>query len=147
MGYNHAKEEKKFYSEWRKKLRLYKAEGMTLKQILVLYKFDKAELRSNRRFYEHCESIHYEETNPLFAEEMRIDSDSYDMNNWLTALPDGLRTQLEKIPAVYLKAFYLYRVCGYTQSEISPFLLKNQSTICRRIVQITETIDDFRKNA
>ncbi len=102
MGYNHAREERKFYTEWRKKLRLYKAEGMTLEQILVLYKFDKAELRSNRRFYEHCESIQYEENNPLFAEEMVIDPDSYDMNNWITALPDGLRTQLEKIPHVYL---------------------------------------------
>ena len=120
---------------------------MTLEQILVLYKFDKAELRSNRRFYEHCEPIHYEETNPLFAEEMVIDPDTYDMNNWITALPDGLRTQLEKIPHVYLKAFYLYRVCGYTQTEISSFLLKNQSTICRLIMQITEIVNAFRKNA
>ena len=73
--------------------------------------------------------------------------DSYHMNNWTKALPDKLRTQLEMLPEERLKAFYLSRVCGYTQTEISSILLKDQSTICRWIVQITEIVDDFRKNA
>ena len=72
--------------------------------------------------------------------------DSYHMNNWTKALPDKLRTQLEKIPAERLKVFYLYKVYGYTQTEISSILLKPQQTISRWIVQITEIVDDFRKN-
>ena len=42
MGYNHAREVKKFYKEWRRLLRVYRDLGMTYQQILVLYKYDKA---------------------------------------------------------------------------------------------------------
>ena len=68
------------------------------------------------------------------------------MNNWTKALPDELRTRLEKIPEERLKVFYLYRVYRYTQKEISSFLLKPQQTISRWIVQVSEIVDDFRKN-
>ncbi len=146
MGYNHAKAEKKFYREWREKLRLYKSAGMSMEQILALYKFDKAKLRSDRRFYEHCESIQYEETNPLFAEEAVSSPDNYDMNNWTAALPDKLCARLEKIPEEWLKAFYLYRVYGYTQKEISSILLKPRRTIGYWIVQVTEIVDEFKKS-
>ena len=146
MGYNHAKAEKKFYREWREKLRLYKSAGMSMKQILALYKFDKAKLRSDRRFYEHCEPLYNEENNPILAKGTVDDFDSYHMNNWTKALPDKLRAHLEKIPEERLKAFYLYRVYGYTQKEISSFLLKPQQTISRWIVQVSEIVDDFRKN-
>ena len=146
MGYNHAKAQREFYEEWRKKLRLYKVAGMSMEQILAIYKYDKTVFRSDRRFYEHCEQLYSEENNPILAKGTVDDFDSYHMNNWTKALPDKLRTQLEKIPAERLKAFYLSRVCGYTQTEISSILLKDQSTICRWIVQITEIVDNFRKN-
>ena len=146
MGYNHAKAEKEFYKEWRKKLRLYKVAGMSMTQILAVYKYDKAVFRSDRRFYEHCEQICYEETNPLFGEEMVVNLDTYDMTNWTKAMPSELRTQLEKLTQGKLKAFYLYRVYGYTQKEISSILLKSQQTISRWIVQVSEIVDNFKEN-
>ena len=146
MGYNHAKAQREFYEEWRKKLRLYKKAGMSMKQILAIYKYDKAVFRSDRRFYEHCEQLYDDENNPLLAKGTEDDFDSYSMDNWMKALPDKLCKQLEKLPAERLKAFYLYKVYGYTQTEISSFLLKPQQTISRWIVQITEIVDNFRKN-
>ena len=146
MGYNHAKAQREFYEEWRKKLRLYKKAGMSMEQILAIYKYDKTVFRSDRRFYEHCEQLYSEENNPILAKGTVDDFDSYHMNNWTKALPDKFRTQLEKLPAVYLKAFYLYRVCGFTQDEIAVILSKPQRTISYRIGKIAEILDNFSKS-
>ena len=146
MGYNHAKAQREFYEDWRKKLRLYKKAGMSMEQILAIYKYDKAVFRSDRRFYEHYEELYDEENNPLLAKGTADDFDSYNMDNWTKALPDKLCRQLEKDPAVYLKAFYLYRVCGFTQDEISVILSKPQRTISYHIGKIAEILNDFSKS-
>ena len=52
MKYNHAQAEKRFLAEWRIQFRIYRQNGLTLEQILPLYKMYKAELRSDRCYYE-----------------------------------------------------------------------------------------------
>ena len=57
MGYNHAQAKKRFLAEWRIKFRYYRQNGLTLEQILPLYKMYNAELRSDRSYYEQTEPL------------------------------------------------------------------------------------------
>ena len=117
MKYNHALAERQFRAEWRIKLRFYRKHGMTLAQILPLYKMDKAQLRSDRRYYEHTEPLD-DFQNDLRLAVMPVLA-TYDESNWVNALPENLAQQLAAMPSVWLRAFYYNRVQGYTQSEIS----------------------------
>lgn len=144
MGYNHAREVKKFYKEWRKMLRIYRDLGMSYQEILILYKFDKAVLNSDRRFYRYRSG--YDLTNNDMEFSYVQEFDTYGIDNWIDVLPLSLRKQLSKLPAVQLQAFYLYRICEYTQDEISVILCKPQQTISRWVVKIAEIIRNFQNN-
>ncbi len=144
MKYNHAQAEKNFRAEWRVKFQLYRQNGMTLEQILPLYKMDKAELRSDRRYYEHTEPLTDTEHDLRIAE-MPVYA-TYNETNWLDVLPDKLTQQLVMMPETWLRAFYYYRVCEYTQSEISVILSIPQRSISRYIGRIAEIIESFSES-
>lgn len=143
MKYNHAQAEKQFRREWRIKFRFYRENGMTLEQILPLYKMDKAELRSDRRYYEHTEPLTDMECDPRCAQMPVLAT--YDETNWLDAMPHKLAQQLSALPTERLHAFYFHRVCGYTQAEIAVIISKPQQSISRWIGQIAEIVDRFRE--
>ena len=144
MGYNHAREVKKFYKEWRRLLRVYRDLGMTYQQILVLYKYDKAMLNSDRRFYSYRSGLELTDNDLAFSYVPEFDT--YGIDNWTDVLPQPLRERLAGLPEVQLRAFYLYRVCEFTQDEISVILDKPQRTISMWIGKIAEIICDFPKN-
>ena len=144
MKYNHALAEKKFREEWRTKFRFYRTNGMTLEQILPLYKMDKAEMRSNRCYYEHTEPLTDAERNLRIAEMPVLAT--YDESNWLDALPDELEQQLSGLPDESLRAFYLYRVQEYTQREIAVKFHKSQVAVHFWIKQIAEIIENYKSN-
>ena len=137
MKYHHAQAERRFREEWRRRFRFYREHGMTLQQILPLYKMDKEEFRSNRRYYEH--TVPLDSAEPYLAElSVQIPYNEY---NWTDVLPDELQETLSVLPQERLRAYYYYKVCGYTQSEIAAYLSKPQRSISRWIVQIAEIID------
>lgn len=144
MKYNHAEAEAKFRKEWTAKLREYKAHGMTMAQILEIYKFDRAVFNSDRKYYKQCEALQYNDKDREYF--TITEFDTYNIDNWIDVLPDKLRSQLSKLPEIHLKAFYLYRVCGYTQDEISVILCKPQRTISYWIGKIAEIIKEFSKS-
>ncbi len=144
MGYNHAREIKKFYKEWRKLVRLYRDFGMSYQDILVLYKFDKAVLNSDRRFYRYRSG--YDLTNNDLEFSYVPEFDTYGIDNWTDVLPQPLREHLARLPEVQLRAFYLYRVCEFTQDEISVILDKPQRSVSRWIGKIAEIISNYQKS-
>lgn len=141
MKYNHAKAEAKFRKEWEKKLRFYKENGMTQEQIDSIYQFERDVFNSNRRFYEHCVGLQTEGYNLNLSVESIFER--YDADTWTDALDENLQKQLKKCKPVQLKAFYLYRVSGYTQDEISEILTKPQRSISHWISEIAEIIEKF----
>lgn len=144
MKYNHAQAEKQFRREWRIKFRFYRENGMTLEQILPLYKMDKAELRNDRRYYEH--TVPLEEIERDLQHAQMPELDTYNESNWLDAISIELAQQLSVLPAERLRAFYLHRVCGYTQAEIAVKFHKSQTAIFYWLAQIAEIIDSFKSN-
>ncbi len=75
---------------------------MTLQQILPLYKMDKEEFRSNRRYYEH--TVPLDSAEPYLAElPVQIPYNEY---NWTDALPDELQKALSVLPQSIKKKEY-----------------------------------------
>ena len=81
MGYNHAQAKKRFLAEWRIKFRYYRQNGLTLEQILPLYKMYNAELRSDRSYYEQTVPLTDAEHGLRVAEEPVLAT--YNEFNWM----------------------------------------------------------------
>ena len=144
MMYNHAKAEAIFRKEWDKEQRAFKAAGMSEEQIAAIYSYDRAVFNSDRRYYEHMDDIRFNDNNPKFGTEP--DMLLFSMEDWFEVFEPGLCEKLRVQPEIQLQAFYLYRVCEYTQDEISVILCRPQQSISRWIVRIAEIICDFQKN-
>lgn len=145
VGYNHAKEERKFWIRWTEKKSMYMKAGMTEEQINQIYEYERLEFNSNRSFFEH--TVSFSETNhslTLFYQENCLFSD---WNNWMQLIPENAYRKLCQLPEEHLKAFTLHRLYGYTQQEVSSILLKDQATISRWIGRIAEILKDMKNDA
>ena len=141
MGYNHGKAVAEFRMKWRRLLRYYRDKGLAYEEILLEYKEDKKSLKDDRRYYEHIADGELDENDPALASE--DDFTTYNEVNWINVLHEKLRVQIEILTKDHLRAFYLHRVVGYAEKEISTILHRPIQTISRWIVQIAEIIDNF----
>jgi len=144
MQYNHGKAWREFRKQWKEKERQYRQSGMTDYQINKIYAYDLMMFRSDRRFYEHCVDIQSEEYNEKLA--VTDEYFRHDVETWIEALDESIKQELKKRPKDQLRAFYLYRVDGYSQIEISSILLKSQRTISRWISEIADFLKKHRKD-
>ena len=53
MGFNYAREKRKFDKKWNEKERWYRKSGMSEDAIREMYKYDWSEFNSTRKFYRH----------------------------------------------------------------------------------------------
>ena len=139
MAYNHAKEEKKFKEEWKKNEHTYRECGMTDEQISLIKEYDERSFLLDRAFYRRTMLI----AEPESITEGKLDdrSDTYLEEYWTDLIDsDDKYLRLMKVPPVMRKAFYMYKVLGLYQDEISSELSIPQRTISRWIVKITEIL-------
>lgn len=139
MAYNHKKEEKKFKEELTKNERLYRENGMTDEQISAIREFDESVFRNNRAFYRR--SSLFSEA-PIISKGTLIDySDTYLEEHWIELIDsDEKYYRLKKVSPIMRKAFYMYKVLGMYQGEISSKLSIPQRTISYWIVKIAEIL-------
>ena len=139
MAYNHKKEEKKFKEELTKNERLYRENGMTDEQISAIREFDESVFRNNRAFYRR--SILFSDS-PIISNGTLIDySDTYLEEHWIELIDsDEKYHRLKKVSPIMRKAFYMYKVLGMYQGEISSKLSIPQRTISYWIVKIAEIL-------
>lgn len=139
MGYNHANEEKKFKEEWKQKEQLYRDSGMTDKQIAAIKTFDENMFNRDRAFYRRTMIVAEPESLTEGIPDDR--SDTYLEEYW-TELIDSEETYncLMAIPPIMRKAFYMYKVLGLYQTEISLKLSIPQQTLSYWIVKIAEIL-------
>ena len=139
MAYNHTKEEMKFKEELTQNERLYRENGMTDEQISAIREFDERVFRNNRAFYRR--SILFSDS-PIISNGTLIDySDTYLEEHWIELIDsDEKYHRLEKVSPIMRKAFYMYKVLGMYQAEISSKLSIPQRTISYWIVKIAEIL-------
>ena len=139
MAYNHAKEEKKFKEQWEQKEKLYRESGMTDKQISVIKEFDENVFKLDRAFYRRTMLL----AEPESISEGKLDdrSDTYLEEYWTDLIDsDDKYLRLMKVTSVMRKAFYMYKVLGMHQDEISSELSIPQQTISYWISKIAEIL-------
>lgn len=139
MAYNHAKEEKKFKEQWEKKEKLYLESGMTDEQISVIKEYDENVFKLDRAFYRRTMLL----AEPESITEGKLDdrSDTYLEEYWTDLIDsDEKYLRLMKVPPIMRKAFYMYKVLGMYQDEISSELSIPQQTISYWIGKIAEIL-------
>lgn len=139
VNYNHGLAEKKYKEEWQKKENQYRELGMTDEQIEALHEFDEREFKSDRAYYEKKVTLsETEEYNGEFIDETNSE---YLEEHWTEYIADSEKyQQLMNVPKDMRKAFYLSKVMGISQQEISSFLLIPQQTISYWIVKISKIL-------
>ena len=139
MAYNHAKEEKKFKEQWEKKEKLYLESGMTDKQISEIREYDENAFKLDRAFYRRTMLL----AEPESISEGKLDdrSDTYLEEYWTDLIDsDDKYLRLMKVTPIMRKAFYMYKVLGMYQDEISSELSIPQQTISYWIGKIAEIL-------
>ena len=139
MAYNHAKEEKKFKEQWEQKEKLYRENGMNDEQISVIREYDENAFKLDRAFYRRTMLL----AEPESITEGKPDdrSDTYLEEYWTDLLDsDDKYRRLMKVPLIMRKAFYMYKVLGMHQDEISSELSIPQQTISYWIGKIAEIL-------
>ena len=139
MAYNHAKEEKKFKEQWEHRERLYRESGMTDEQISVIREYDENAFKLDRAFYRRTMLL----AEPESITEGKLDdrSDTYLEEYWTDLIDsDEKYLRLMKVPPIMRKAFYMYKVLGMYQDEISSELSIPQQTISYWIGKIAEIL-------
>jgi len=139
MAYNHAKEEQKFKEQQRQNEQLYREFGMTDEQISLIREYDESTFKLDRAFYRRTRLL--AEPENLSEGVSDSHSDTYLEEYW-TELIDSYDKyrRLMKISPIMRKAFYMYKVLGLHQSEISSKLSIPQQTISYWIGKITEIL-------
>ncbi len=139
MAYNHAKEEKRFKEQWEQNEKLYHEIGMTDEQISVIREYDENAFKLDRAFYRR--TILLDELESLIEGKSDDRSSTYLEEYWTDFIDnDDKYYRLMKVPLIMRKAFYMYKVMGLYQSEISSKLSIPQQTISYWIVKIAEII-------
>lgn len=128
MAYNHAGEEKKFKEEWKRKEIEYRKFGMTDEQINAIREFDEKVFRADRAYYE--KTIITSEPENFDTPQTDEHSDEYLEENWTEFIEDTEKyKRVKAVPEIMRKAFYMNKVFGMTQQEISSKLLIPVRTI------------------
>ena len=139
MAYNHAKEEKEFKEQWEQKEKLYHEIGMTDEQISVIREYDENAFKLDRAFYRRTMLL--AEPESLIEGKFDDRSDTYLEEYWTDLIDsDDKYLRLMKVPPIMRKAFYMYKVLGMNQDEISSKLSIPQRTISYWIVKIAEIL-------
>ena len=139
MLYNHGAAQRAFEKEWKKKEKEYRELGMTDEQISSIREFDEREFKADRAYLEKrvplAEADEFRQTT---IDESVIDNIE---ENWYEYITDSEKKKgVRNVPAKMRKAFYLNKVMGLSQQEISSILLTPQQTISYWIVKIAEIL-------
>jgi len=139
MAYNHAKEEKRFKKQWEQKEKIYRESGMNDEQISVIREYDESVFKMDRAFYRRTMLLAEPENLSEGVSDSR--SDTYLEEYWTELIDSSNKYyKLMKVPPVMRKAFYMYKVLGMYQDEISSELSIPQQTISYWIGKIAEIL-------
>ena len=149
MGFNYAKERRKFEAEWKKLRREYKQAGMDAHAIEQLYLFDLKVFCSGRVYANHTQ-----QTPDLYIAENMTDHSSllkkfkslsvtfdetafHGRYAWIEAVEDPrLASLFQKLPQKDLELLTLLAIEGYTQEEVAKRWGCKQSSISERYKKI-----------
>lgn len=150
MGFNYAKEKRKFQEQWMHLRDEYKALGMSKETIQELYDFDLQWFRSQRQFRSHNQALPYDAINDetdyvkstLIAKfdtlKTTFDEAAFiGRLAWMDAIEDeALVDKLKQLSKSDLELLTLLAIDGYSQSDLERIGYEKQYIISRRLSKI-----------
>ena len=134
MGFNYAREKRKFDKEWNEKERWYRESGMSEDAILEMYEYDWREFNSTRKFYRHGDDNVNVES---IAEEDVDVIDKAFPEEWMELLDTpNLVRNVRKLPADYIEIIDLMVRENLTQEEVARRMHCSQQNIAKKIEKI-----------
>ena len=138
MGFNYAREKRKFDREWNEKERWYRKSGMSEDAIREMYKYDWSEFNSTRKFYRHGDD------NVNVESIVEEDGDSIDKTfseEWIELLETpNLVRRVRKLPADYIEIIDLMVRENLTQKEVAGRMHCSQQNIAKKIEKIRKLL-------
>ena len=138
MGFNYAREKRKFDKEWNEKERWYRKSGMSEDAIREMYKYDWSEFNSTRKFYRHGDD------NVNVESIVEEDGDSIDKTfseEWIELLETpNLVRKVRKLPADYIEIIDLMVRENLTQKEVAGRMHCSQQNIAKKIEKIRKLL-------
>ena len=138
MGFNYAREKRKFDKKWNEKERWYRKSGMSEDAIREMYKYDWSEFNSTRKFYRHGDD------NVNVESIVEEDGDSIDKTfseEWIELLETpNLVRKVRKLSADYIEIIDLMVRENLTQKEIAGRMNCSQQNIAKKIEKIRKLL-------
>ena len=138
MGFNYAREKRKFDKKWNEKERWYRKSGMSEDAIRKMYKYDWSEFNSTRKFYRHGDD------NVNVESIVEEDGDSIDKTfseEWIEFLETpNLVRKVRKLPADYIEIIDLMVRENLTQEEVARRMHCSQQNIAKKIEKIRKLL-------
>lgn len=138
MGYNKAREERK-WKKWKEKEEdILRQEGMSESKIMELHQYDWGLFNADRRFrqkqFTNSQLIDYVET-------VSIQLPIRDFDDILDQIEDMHLYYVMKNTNIQTMAILYLKIEGYTNKEISSILGLKETTIRQRIFNIRKKLD------
>ena len=154
MGFNYAKERRKFDVEWRKLRREYEQAGMEPEAIEAIYLFDLSEFRSRRRFETRTQPLPdlYEDAIDHISLKKNLNSlsETFDESDflsryaWIETVENGLLAKaLQRLQKKDLELLTLLVIEGYSQRDAAEKLCCPQNTISKQFLRIKNFLNFF----
>ena len=138
MGFNYAREKRKFDEKWKKLEEWYRKSGMSEDAIREMYEYDWSEFNSTRKFYRHGDDDVEVES---IAEEDVDAIDKAFSKEWIELLDTSdLVRKVRKLPADYIEIIDLMVRENLTQKEIAGRMNCSQQNIAKKIEKIRKLL-------
>ena len=139
MGFNYAREKRKFDKKWNEKERWYRESGMSEDAIREMYKYDWSEFNSNRKFYRYGDDDVNVEN---ITEEDEDAIDKAFSEEWIELLDTSdLVRKVRKLSADYIEIIDLIVRENLTQKEIAGRMHCSQQNIAKKIEKNQKTFE------
>lgn len=158
MGFNYAKERRKFETGWQNLRQEYEQAGMDPDAVDALYRFNLDEFRSRRRYETWTQPMpdryptedhvgtpslrkNYKRLSMTFDE-----ADFFGEAAWLDTIEDSILLKgLRKLPQKDLELLQFIVLEGHTQEELAQKWHCSQSSISKNFLRIKKFLRNFPK--
>jgi len=154
VGFNYAKERRKFEDEWVKLRKQYRETGFSEEGIAAMRTYDEEVFRQQRRFDNHSQELPTEDFGEDGSENrtslfekfeslaVTFDESSFEGRYaWVDSVSDPkLAAKLKRLKEKDLELLTLYAIDGYSQPEIARLLCRGQATISEKLTRIKKLL-------
>ena len=138
MGFNYAREKRKFNKEWNEKERWYRESGMSEDAIREMREYDWNEFNSTRKFYRRGEDNIDVES--IAEEDGDVIGKAFS-KEWIELLDTSdLVRKVRKLPADYIEIVDLMVRENLTQEEVARRMHCSQQNIAKKIEKIRKLL-------